>query len=168
MDLATDGCDASAASLQIARGKHPTKRFCNADVAALPFADASFDAIFCFHVFMHLPMSEIEAACEECARVLRPGGSFIVDVASRFRRRLRVPRPADWHGGTALDSSRLAALAHRSGLRRKAIEGVMLLPAHRLPEGLRGPLCSIDRRLAALAPDLASYIVGVFVKEPRR
>jgi hypothetical protein len=62
----------------------------------------------------------------------------------------------------------LAALAHRSGLRRKAIEGVMLLPAHRLPEGLRGPLCSIDRRLAALAPDLASYIVGVFVKEPRR
>lgn len=163
---ADEGCDASARSLEFARKKHPQKQFQLADIVDLPYADESFDAVFCFHVFMHCEKKQIETALREAARVLRPGGVFIADVASAMRRRLRASRPDGWHGASALNSRSFAALALRAGLRKRAIKGVMLLPVHRLPESLRGSLRVVDYALAAAFPDAASYIVGIFVKGP--
>lgn len=46
------------------------------DVAAIPEADASFDAILCTEVLEHVPTPE--AALREFARLLRPGGALIL------------------------------------------------------------------------------------------
>lgn len=61
------------------------------DVAALPFADASFDAVTCFAVLHHL--HSFERLVREVVRVLGPGGVFYADhdMDSSFWRRFRWP-----------------------------------------------------------------------------
>ena len=116
---------------------------------------------------MHLPLGSVDGAFANARGILRPGGVLIADIASAFRRRLHGVRAAGWHGGTALEFFEdLAALALPHGLRRRAVEGIMLAPVHRLPERWRALAGAIDRRLAGAAPDACSYIVGVFVREP--
>ncbi len=56
-----------------------------ADICALPFADASFDAVICSSVLYHEWVSDVAAAIREMLRVLRPGGVLVVNVpAFRF------------------------------------------------------------------------------------
>jgi len=43
-------------------------------IEAMPFADASFDAVFCSEVFEHLASDQLQAALPEIGRVLRPDG----------------------------------------------------------------------------------------------
>jgi SAM-dependent methyltransferase len=52
-----------------------------ADVRALPFGDASFDAIYSMGTIEHF--DETEQAVREMARVLKPGGCAIVGVPNR-------------------------------------------------------------------------------------
>jgi len=47
-----------------------------ADAAALPFADSSFDAVLACHMLYHLP--DAGRALDEMVRVLRPGGMLVV------------------------------------------------------------------------------------------
>ena len=49
-----------------------------ADVTALPFADAAFDAAMSLDVLEHVP--DFRAALREFARVLRPGGRLVLTV----------------------------------------------------------------------------------------
>jgi SAM-dependent methyltransferase len=55
------------------RGGGP--RYGIADAAALPFGDASFDAVVACLVFEHI--DTVDEAIAEVARVLRPGGRFV-------------------------------------------------------------------------------------------
>lgn len=48
---------------------------------ALPYADASFDAVVCVDVLEHV--QDLEAVCAEVARVLKPGGLFLFDTINR-------------------------------------------------------------------------------------
>lgn len=53
------------------------------DARALPAADASYDAVLCFHALHHTP--GWRKAVAEAARVLRPGGRFYVcEMTARF------------------------------------------------------------------------------------
>lgn len=54
-----------------------------ADVAALPFASGSFDAVICSEVLEHV--SDPRVAVREIARVLRPGGVALISVPFLFR-----------------------------------------------------------------------------------
>lgn len=66
------GVDLSHEHVRIAR-----ERGIDAVVAPaqdLPYADGSFDALWCASVLMHLPDDDLDAALREFARVLRPGG----------------------------------------------------------------------------------------------
>jgi SAM-dependent methyltransferase len=56
-----------------------------ADICALPFAEASFDAVICSSVLYHQWVNDIAGAVREFHRVLRPGGLLLVNVpAFRF------------------------------------------------------------------------------------
>jgi SAM-dependent methyltransferase len=52
------------------------------DVAALPFADAAFDALVSMDVLVHFPPGQEHAAIREFARVVRPGGLFAIRVSA--------------------------------------------------------------------------------------
>jgi SAM-dependent methyltransferase len=149
------------------KGEHSDKTFAGADAVALPFRSDSFDAIFSFHVFMHLEPEVIGQVFAEVGRVLKPGAVFIADVASGFRRRLHPRRNPQWHGATSLTRREFQSLAEPAGLKLQASVGIALMPVHRIPRRLRRPLADLDRRFAALAPEWASYIVGCFAKESR-
>ena len=69
--------DVSPAMVAAARRRLGQAAACQvADVAALPFADASFDTVLSFHVLVHV--ASPARALAEAARVLRPGGALAV------------------------------------------------------------------------------------------
>ena len=56
-----------------------------ADICALPFADASFDVVVCSSVLYHQWVKDSGVAIRELHRVLRPGGLLLLNVpALRF------------------------------------------------------------------------------------
>ncbi len=76
------GIDASPGAIDAARALAAERgaanvRFEVADVHALPFADATFDAAFCHALLQHL--ADPPAALREMRRVLKPGG--VIGVA---------------------------------------------------------------------------------------
>jgi len=165
-DFATHGCDASIESMKLASQRHLKKTFVGADAISLPFRSDSFDAVFSFHVFMHLKPAAIGEVFAEVGRVLKPGAVFVADVASGFRRRLHPRGSSQWHGATSLTRREFQKLAAPAGLKLRASVGIALMPIHRIPRRFRQSLANLDRRLAAMAPDWASYVVGCFAKEP--
>lgn len=52
------------------------------DLTALPFPDAAFDLVLCYHVLEHVP--DDTSAIAELARVLSPGGLALVQVPRRL------------------------------------------------------------------------------------
>src|SRR6056297_3227650 len=72
------GVDFSPAMLEIARGAVPGVRFVEGDAMALPFEDASFDAVAIGFGMPHVP--DPPAAMAEVRRVLKPGGRFAYSV----------------------------------------------------------------------------------------
>ena len=75
------GIDLTWAGLQYAREKGES-RVARATVAALPFASAMFDLVTSFDVLYSLEDAVETAAIAEMARVLKPGGTAIVNVAA--------------------------------------------------------------------------------------
>ena len=49
-----------------------------AEAAQLPFRPGSFDAVTCSHAFYELKGAEAEQALDEVARILQPGGLFLM------------------------------------------------------------------------------------------
>jgi len=50
------------------------------DIHALSFPDASFDAVICSSVLYHQWVSDVEGAVREMHRILRPGGTLLINV----------------------------------------------------------------------------------------
>lgn len=94
------GVDPSPASLEVARG-HAAEQgleieYRQAIGEDLPFADASFDAVYCCDVLEHV--DDVGKTVREIARVLRPGGTFLYDTINRTRRSrlLMIKMAQDW------------------------------------------------------------------------
>ena len=72
------GIDRSPMMVEAARSAYPEIAFEEADAAALPFPDGSFD---CVVAFMSLQdTDDLDAAVRECGRVLSKGGRFCFAV----------------------------------------------------------------------------------------
>lgn len=70
-----DGVDLTAPMVGRARTNYPDLAFIAADGEALPYGDASFDALTCAFGLLHMEHPDI--AIDEAFRVLRPGGRFV-------------------------------------------------------------------------------------------
>ena len=78
------GVDFSNAQVAAARTRYPGLRFEIADACALPFPDASFDAVLSSFGMLHF--SDARGAAAEACRVLVPGGRFAFTVWDRPER----------------------------------------------------------------------------------
>jgi ubiquinone/menaquinone biosynthesis C-methylase UbiE len=84
------GVDLSRAMLAKARARrHPVAQ---ADALRLPFADGSFDVACSFKVLAHVPA--IREALAEMARVVRPGGTLVVEFYNPLSLRYLAKRIA--------------------------------------------------------------------------
>jgi SAM-dependent methyltransferase len=156
-DHADIGIDLAAGMLRLARDAHPARGFTRADATAWPLADGTLAAAFCFHLAMHLREDRLRALFAEAARCVKPGGLLLIDVPGRMRRRLRPHRSdiAQWHGHSAYDADEILAMA--AGFTLERVDGLLMLPLHRVPARWR-PLCAgLDRVLCRLLRPLASY-----------
>jgi ubiquinone/menaquinone biosynthesis C-methylase UbiE len=82
--LAERGCDATAIDIDISRTDPRVRaagvRVVEMDATRLEFPDASFDLVYSFNVFEHLP--DPAATFAEMTRVLRPGGAAVVSFSA--------------------------------------------------------------------------------------
>jgi SAM-dependent methyltransferase len=70
------GVDSSPEMLDVARARVPGGSFHQADIHALPLADASADLVLCAVALSHVP--DIRPVLAEFVRVLRPGGHLVL------------------------------------------------------------------------------------------
>jgi ubiquinone/menaquinone biosynthesis C-methylase UbiE len=76
--------DSSSALLDAGRerlGGDPRLQFVLGDAHALPFEDATFDAVVCVRVAHHFP--DAASVFAEFARILRPGGMLVLEFANK-------------------------------------------------------------------------------------
>lgn len=159
LHFASAGLDSSPAMLEIARSKHPAKPLMQGSAAQLPIESASYDAIFSFHLLMHLQPEQIRSVLDECYRVLKPGGTLIFDIPSAARRRLVAYQSSSWHAATSLSLADIRAMLN-DRWQLTAYAGVMLFPIHRIPAKLRLSFLPIDQLLCWVGlKAFASYYV---------
>lgn len=73
------GLDFSGAQLTLARDRVDASLVLG-DMATLPFVDDAFDAVTAFYSIIHLPVDQHRTVYDEVARVLRPGGEFLLSI----------------------------------------------------------------------------------------
>lgn len=83
--ISLHGMDFSEAKVDFARKLLPVAEFRCADAQALPYADASFDIVFCRDLLHHVDFNR-DGVLAEMIRVLKPGG-----VAAVFESRGKAP-----------------------------------------------------------------------------
>ncbi len=120
LDLGWEGLD-------FARG-YGLSRLAQADIRALPYRDAAFDALVSMDVIVHLPRGEEDAPMREFARVLEPGGLLALRVSALDILRSRHSEFA--HERQRFTRSRLIELARRHGftVHRCTYANSLLLP----------------------------------------
>jgi SAM-dependent methyltransferase len=74
-DVTYVGIDPAQAQIRTAADRAPEFLFARGEALALPYRDASYDAVVACLVFEHI--LEVDAALGEVARVLKPGGQFL-------------------------------------------------------------------------------------------
>jgi SAM-dependent methyltransferase len=121
------GFDASFRGLELAH-EYGQRRVAQASIARIPFGDAAFDLVTAFDVLYSLSEEEEAAALSEIHRVLKPGGTLIVNVAA-----LRILRGNHSVFGAEVRRStrrRLRRLISAAGLRvtRLTYSNAILFP----------------------------------------
>ena len=159
-----DAVDLNPSMLDVARTKFDRTRGCpvalhEAGIDALPFEDASFDAVMVNQVLHHLPDSRqdgwplLRRVLRELARVLRPGGVAVINTCSHEQIRrgwwyaALVPDAVGAMCRRHLDTGELTALLPEAGL---AVRG-RFVPSDAVMQGDayfngRGPLDPAWRR----------------------
>jgi len=72
------------AARRVARQLGASNRYVVGDARYLPFAAGTFDVVFSYSVLQHFAEADAERAVAEMGRLLRPGGTAIVQMPTRF------------------------------------------------------------------------------------
>ncbi|MCM1401114.1 MAG: class I SAM-dependent methyltransferase [Bacteroides sp.] len=163
-DYATICVDASEQMLKQAQSKHKEKQFIVAPAHDIPLASETCDAIFSFHLIMHLKPEYVKELISEAYRLLRPGGCLIFDFPSQLRRGMSRRNIGGWHGNTTFTLADIPELLP-SGMKISTSSGIMLSPVHALPSWLRKAVLPVDTFLCRTwLKNYASYIAVKIVK----
>jgi SAM-dependent methyltransferase len=151
-------------------------RVVQADLGALPFPDGAFDLVCSFKVLAHV--SHLDLALRELKRVVRPGGTLILEFYNPWSlrwvgKRLKRPTPVG-EGATDADvytrydpPHRLAGLMP-PGVRVVEVRGIRVLTpvshVHRVP--LLGRVLAAAERACTRSP--LRYFAGFLVAVARR
>ncbi|MDQ3547752.1 MAG: class I SAM-dependent methyltransferase [Chloroflexota bacterium] len=76
------GVDISATQIALAREAVPNATFVQADMSALEFPAASFDAIVSYYAIIHVPRDEHPALLAGFRRMLTPGGLLLISMGA--------------------------------------------------------------------------------------
>ncbi len=109
----TVGVDVHPRALALAR-EHAAGSLVRADVARLPFASASFDAVVSVDVLYHRRVADDAATLAEFARVCRPGGAVVLWLPAYDW--MRSSHDAVVHTARRYTRARVRALAEGAGL----------------------------------------------------
>ena len=83
--------DISTEMLKIAKNKLPDIDTVHSDMTALNLEDDTFDIAIASFVLVHIPSHQLTKAFDEVARVLKPGGTFILtNINQRKAPKLRL------------------------------------------------------------------------------
>jgi SAM-dependent methyltransferase len=111
------GVDISAAQIALAREHVPDVTFIHADMAALDFSPASFDAVVAFYALIHVPRDEHAGLLGRIASWLRPGGLFFATMGANDSPGAIEP---EWLGApmfwSHFDATTNRALVEQAGL----------------------------------------------------
>lgn len=88
--------DFSETALSFCRHADATQVLTQASVEHLPYRDETFDLVTSADVLQHVPVAVARQAVVEVARVLKPGGRFLVRTNAGFGRADLAERD-DWH-----------------------------------------------------------------------
>lgn len=164
LEFADFGIDISPEMLAVAREKYPQKQLFVESATHTHFADAVFQRITSFHMFMHLDRQTSAAVLDEAHRILQKGGQFVFDVPSRKRRRLTQYKAANWHGANDFTLHEIKEIAGEKWKIRQYY-GVAFFPIHRVPAPFRGGLIGLDNLLCrSFLKTYASYLIFVLEK----
>jgi SAM-dependent methyltransferase len=95
------GLDFSRRGLELAADTVPGARLVQADMAAIPLAAGSVDAVTAYHAVFHVDREAHPAVYGEFARVLKPGGRLLMTLpGGRFETIRR-----GWMGGSMFFSA---------------------------------------------------------------
>ncbi len=86
--FAENGLDVHCIDLSegmVQRCKERGLRASRMDMAAMTFADNSFNAVYALNCLLHVPDAELRQVLEEIKRVLQPGGLFFYGVYGGLR-----------------------------------------------------------------------------------
>jgi ubiquinone/menaquinone biosynthesis C-methylase UbiE len=140
------GVDLSGGMLTLARRQgHPVTQ---GSVTALPFRDGAFDVAYSFKVLAHVP--DITGALAEMARVVRPGGTVVVELYNR-----RSIRGLRWRLKSAVGGERTGHQQRETELftRYDAFEDMLrYLPANTRLEAIRGAIVVTPAALVLQVP----------------
>ena len=109
--------DISDELLAAAEDLHSAQDYRVADAAALPFPDEHFDCVVAYNMLMDVP--DVTAVVGEAARVLSPGGHFVMSIVHPFTDRIRFPNSQSDEinlPGGYFDTVRFSDASTRAGL----------------------------------------------------
>ncbi|MCX5202728.1 class I SAM-dependent methyltransferase [Streptomyces sp. NBC_00237] len=124
------GVDVSPVMVDLARRRVPQADFRQADIRAMPLADASFDAVCVYFSLLQMSRAEQSSLLHRLARALRPGGTCVVatvpldveDVQGVFMGQdVRV---------TSFAAEDFTAAVREAGLSVTHVESLLFTPAH--------------------------------------
>jgi 2-polyprenyl-6-hydroxyphenyl methylase / 3-demethylubiquinone-9 3-methyltransferase len=166
LGCAVVGVDPSEDSLAAARKHAAAQRLAidyrRATGEALPFADASFDIVYCCDVLEHV--TNLRQVIAETARALKPGGTYLYDTINRtFQSRLIIIKLLQEWRWTAMMPPRLHdwQMFIRPAELRRVLEQHGLVPVGLTGLKPRANPIRVLRALRRLKRRLVSYAGAV-------
>ncbi|OMC03186.1 SAM-dependent methyltransferase [Mycobacterium sp. NS-7484] len=114
--------DYDEATVAHVRARYPRVEIRHGNLAELPLADQSVDAVVNFQVIEHL--WDQGQFVSECFRVLRPGGVFLVSTPNRITFSPGRDTPLNPFHTRELNAAELTELLHDAGFQIEGVYGV--------------------------------------------